>query len=429
MPERWERELRKLRDLDVEEAQIRDRVDRGPSGDGTPPRRDRLVAGTVAMVVFIAAGVFAVRAFVPGSPKGIVGDTPSVEPPPSADQIVVNIRRSSPETGDPEATARFGSQEQWMCPDGWTVVNSDGSEESILFDCGQDDIFEAPPGTPIVVSGDFATVNVSTRLSGEGSEGVPTDRVAYVDAGTVVTYAYEVTWDDSSEASFWLLVTVGGEDMQTDPGDGIVVHLYGIGERSYEVPTATFSFGAETGIACTQDYEWTRADGTMVRDEMQDTSACGGRAIEVPPGTSIAIESPTTTRVSTTRTTTPFFDGDVGLVVSAEWPEGDATFIVPLTVADATPDRLVVLDCRPDAQVDFAHDGGSVILPGGSLFITGNLPGFERDDVVEQMTREPTGETEWSGVWQVVRDGRVVASVDWDGLSGTACRGSGIGGA
>jgi hypothetical protein len=58
----------------------------------------------------------------------------------------------------------------------------------------------------------------------------------------------------------------------------------------------------------------------------------------------------------------------------------------------------------------------------------GNLPGFEGGDVVEQMTRDPEGDTEWSGVWQVVRDGRVVASVDWDALSGTACGGSGIGG-
>jgi hypothetical protein len=271
-------------------------------------------------------------------------------------------------------------------------------------------------------------VTSSTRLSGDGSVGAPTDRVAAVEPGTVVTYAYDATWADGSEASFWLLVTVAGEDTGAEEGDGIVVHLYGLGERSYERPTATFTVGGETGIACTQDFEWIQADGTRIQEDMPDTSLCSARPIEAPPGTSIAIESDTTTRVSTTRTTTPFFEGDVGLVVTAEWPEGNATFIVPLTVAEATPDRLVVLDCRPDDQVEFAHDAGSVILPGGSLFITGNLPGFERDDVVEQMTREPDGETEWSGLWQVVRDERVVASVDWDRLSGTACRGSGIGG-
>ena len=52
------------------------------------------------------------------------------------------------------------------------------------------------------------------------------------------------------------------------------------------------------------------------------------------------------------------------------------------------------------------------ILPGGPSFITGNVVGFQPLDVVEQMTREADGETEWSGIWQVVRDGDVIATVD-----------------
>ena len=357
----------------------------------------------------------------------------SVPPSPSPvahGTVEVDIRRA-PQTisGDPRAVARFDGQQVRMCPDGWSMANPDGTREEVLFDCGQDDVFEAPPGTPIVVSGDFATIDVSTRLSGEGSIGAPTDRVAELDAGTVVTYAYEVTWDDGSEASFWLLVTVGGEDAPTVDDVGIVVRLYGIGERSYEVPTATFSFAGETETACTQDFGWRKPDGTEVREEMGDTSACSERAIEVPPGTSIAIEAWTTTRVTTTRTTTPFYGGDVGLVVSAEWAEGNATFIVPLTVTETTPDlELVVLDCRPGDQIEFADQSDVRLDPGASAYITANLPGFERSDVVEQMTRRTNGQTEWSGIWQVVRDGQVVASVDWDSLSGTACRGSGIGG-
>jgi len=361
------------------------------------------------------------------------GGEPSPEPSPSPDPtspgvVTVDIRRSSEETGDPEAIARFGAQEQRMCPDGWDVVNPDGSHDKILFDCGQNDVFEAPARTPIVVSGDFATVNISTRLNGEGSIGAPTDRVEDLEAGTVVTYAYDVTWDDGSEASFWLLVTVGGENAQPPEGDGIVVQVYGVGERSYTEPTATFSFAGETRTACTQDFEWMKADGTTVGEVMPDTSSCSGRAIEVPPGTSIAIQAATTTRVITTRTTTQFFQGDVGLVVSAEWPEGNATFIVPLTVASSMPDfELVVLDCRPVDQVAFTGPDAR-IEPGGSAYIVGNLPGFERGDVVEQMTRNEGDGTEWSGVWQVVRDGSVVASVDYPELSGAACEGTGIGG-
>ena len=347
--------------------------------------------------------------------------------PTSSGSVVVDIRRSSPERGDPEAIARLNGQEQWMCPDGWSLVNPDGTTDARIFDCGQNNLFEAPPGTPITVSGDFATVNVSTRLSGDESTGAPTGEFADVPAGTMVTYAYDVTWEDGSEASFWLLVTVAGGHAPVPGRDpSIVVRLHGLGERSSEMPTATYSFDGQTETACTESWEWRTGDGETAGGE---AFCSGGPEIVVPPGTLIAIEAATVTRVTTTRTTTPFFEGDAGLVVSAEWPDGNATFRLTLTVSSDAPDlQLVVLDCPPNVQVEFADESDVRLLPGGSLYITANLPGFERDDVVEQMTRKVNGESEWSGIWQVVRDGQVVASIDWDSLSGTACRGSGIGG-
>lgn len=348
-------------------------------------------------------------------------------PPSSAGSVVIDIRRSSEETGDPEAIARLGDQEVWMCPDGWTLVNPDGTEESVVFDCGQSDVFAAPVGTPIDVTGDFATIDVSTRLGGEGSTGAPTDRVADLEPGTIVTFAYDVTWDDGSEASFWLLVTVAGGHAPI-PGReaSIVVRVHGLGERSDEMPIATYSFGGQTETACTESWEWMTGDGQTVGGE---AFCSGGPEIVVPPGTLIAIEAATVTRVITTRTTTPFFDGDAGLIVSAEWPEGNATFRFTLTVSTDAPDlQHVVLDCRPEEQIEFADQSNVRLQPGASSYITANLPGFERDDVVEQMTRRMNGDSEWSGIWQVIRDGQVVASIDWDSLSGTACRGSGIGG-
>ncbi len=54
MPERWEREIRKLRDVEPREHVIRDRAARGPSQDGRAPRRNALVAGVVAGAVAIA---------------------------------------------------------------------------------------------------------------------------------------------------------------------------------------------------------------------------------------------------------------------------------------------------------------------------------------------------------------------------------------
>jgi hypothetical protein len=44
------------------------------------------------------------------------------------------------------------------------------------------------------------------------------------------------------------------------------------------------------------------------------------------------------------------------------------------------------------------------------------------------MTREDRSDAgDLAGVWQVVREGSVVASVDYPDLSGTACQGTGIG--
>jgi hypothetical protein len=394
----------------------------GPLGDTLPTEPGRYIVdlditwddGSASMLVPI---------------KIVEAPAVSVEPSPaptSTSSVVIDIRRSSPETGDPEAIARYGELEQWICPDGWNLVNPDDTTEGTVFDCGQNDVFEAPAGTPIAVTGDFATVNVSTRLSGEGSTGAPTDRVGDLDPGTVVTYAYEVTWEDGSEASFWLIVTVaGGHAPIPGVNPRIVIRVHGLGERSNEMPTATYSFDGQTETACTQSWEWITGDGTTAGGE---AFCSGGPAIEVPPATLIAIESATATRVTTTRTTTPYFPGELWLTVSADWAEGTAKFIMPLSVDASTPDlELVVLDCRPESQVEFTGPDGR-IEPGASAYIVGNLPGFERTDVVEQMTRKTNGATEWSGIWQVVRDGQVVASVDWDALSGTACRGSGIGG-
>jgi hypothetical protein len=82
MTERWERQLR---DLHVEAPpNMWRRVQEGPKGEppmGLPPRRQRVVAAVVALVVFIGAGVFAWNALRPtGVPAG--SPTSTETPPP-----------------------------------------------------------------------------------------------------------------------------------------------------------------------------------------------------------------------------------------------------------------------------------------------------------------------------------------------------------
>jgi hypothetical protein len=363
---------------------------------------------------------------------------PSPSPAPvGKGSVVVDILRSSGETGDPEAVARFGEQEVWMCPDNWTVVNPDGTEKSVIFDCGQTDAFRAPAGTPITTAGDFAKVNVTTRVSGDRLPGA-SDEVPALKAGSILTLGYEVTWDDGSEASFWLLLTVGGDEQTGGNPAEVVVRIEGLGrsDATRRWPVMTVSFGGETYLGCTEGFEWTTADGR----KLDEASGRKGSILVqcsydplfvVPPRTPIIVLAESDTEVFVTRTTTPMYTGIDGVGVSVTWPDGNGDFLAYFEVRSSEPvSRRIGLDCPLSDRIVFAAPEGPRIMPGGSTYITGNLAGFVQGDVVEQMTRDAdAGPGGWEGVWQVTRDGSVIATVEFADLSGAACRGSGIGGA
>ncbi|HWL91062.1 MAG TPA: hypothetical protein VNP90_06815, partial [Actinomycetota bacterium] len=423
-----------LHGVEMREPSVRERIERGSNADRQPPRRDRLVAGIVASVVSVAAIAFLWQVIPDEAGRDIAGpgqgETPSPSPLP-AGAVAIDIRRSSEESGDPEAIARFGTQEQWMCPDSMSVVNPDGTTDEIMFDCGQSDVFQAPVGTPIEVTGDFATLSVSAGVTGNRNPGTG-EAVPPLEPGTIITLAYEVTWDDGSEASFWLLLTVQDTEPTTEE-PGIVVWIYGLGERSTEVPIVTMTYGGETKRGCTQGFEWTLVDGTRVDEDAGGNGGlprCSSDPLfRVPPGIPITVEVPTATEVFVTRTTTPFYGGLDGFGASVRWlGEGQGEFTVPFEVVGEAGSRQVALDCPTEDRVEFSTPDGPRILPGGSAYIRGNMAGFLQTDVIEQMTREPGGDTEWDGTWQVVRDGSVIAAVGFGALSGVACRGSGIGG-
>jgi hypothetical protein len=68
MSERWQQEVRKLRDVEPTPGIWEEAMGRPPSGtsdDDHPPTRKRLIAGALALIVFIVAGAFAWQAFRP----------------------------------------------------------------------------------------------------------------------------------------------------------------------------------------------------------------------------------------------------------------------------------------------------------------------------------------------------------------------------
>ena len=101
-----------------------------------------------------------------------------------------------------------------------------------------------------------------------------------------------------------------------------------------------------------------------------------------------------------------------------------ATRIMPLPqgAADA-------LDCGANERVAFGGPN-HVLLPSGALYITANLPGIERTDQVMQITSTSSDPRfDWDGLWHVIRDGEVIAVVDYPSLDGVACDLSGVAGA
>jgi hypothetical protein len=78
------------------------------------------------------------------------------------------------------------------------------------------------------------------------------------------------------------------------------------------------------------------------------------------------------------------------------------------------------LDCAPEQRLVFGGPNAR-ITPGGAAYITGNLPGIGPQDEVVQVTFR---DEEWHGIWHVVRNGSVVAVVDYLSLDGEACEGS-----
>jgi hypothetical protein len=84
------------------------------------------------------------------------------------------------------------------------------------------------------------------------------------------------------------------------------------------------------------------------------------------------------------------------------------------------------LDCDNADQVPIVPPR-TMLLPAGEAAIRANLSGIRDGDVVERAGYlEGRGD---EGPWRIVRDGSVIARVEYGSLEGVTCRGSGITGA
>lgn len=148
MTERWQEELRKLRevrptpDLDA-------RIAEGPRPEPPPPASRRVVAAVTAFALFAAAGTFAFAVLRDRSGSDVLG---------GADEPRLVLTLVSTDLA-PRATLRYGDQTVDMVTEGyeWCEVDSDQCTSMIsdfAFYPPVSEYLVVPPGTPIEVAGD-----------------------------------------------------------------------------------------------------------------------------------------------------------------------------------------------------------------------------------------------------------------------------------
>jgi hypothetical protein len=167
MPERWERELKKIGDLQPNERSVRSRTAEGPSGARLRAGRERLLAGIVGIAVFVAAIAFSWDALISTRPDGdAVGGGVVREGP--ALMIVANAQPDQEHA--PEAQARYGevvASIPVQGGEGWGIGNAFpaamfGPHEAAI-----------PVGAPVVFESNAESVEVGFTQSYPDGDSVP----------------------------------------------------------------------------------------------------------------------------------------------------------------------------------------------------------------------------------------------------------------
>jgi len=165
---RWERELRRLDDVDVPTERIRahaaDRPADPSHGDGLPPRRQRITAGVVAVVVFVAAGAFAWQAFRPSGEKGDV-----VQPGPGTTVEIALVAYHEDGPSSPSATLNVAdvSVHGVLTSYSWSEGNSTLNADTVAPSFNPSDYTPVALPADLEVTGDASSADLAVQTPGE----------------------------------------------------------------------------------------------------------------------------------------------------------------------------------------------------------------------------------------------------------------------
>jgi hypothetical protein len=445
MTERWQRELKKLRQLEPPSttwprAQQSPRWDRPDSS-----RTGRVIASVVAFAVFAAAGVFTWAAF-DGQPTtaGRMG-------PPG--EQVVRIDLASGTDGDLAAVLRSGTADAAGTRFPVDVFGADGAS------------FQAPDLIATYPPAGFAriTPDATFRLQGEVQRGSVN---AFLFRGDEIGAdpKHLGIWTDLTQGEgdlTWDLEGVAQRDVPTKGGNRYLLAVMG---RTLSGEEFGFSFGVEIQKgALVSEPTATPSDAADIPNVAMIRCTEAGTELLTPmvrpqtDGVHFEIDNQ-----SQARAIAGWHADDPGPRYSYWASEFNAQDPNPTNMLPLEPDRYLVqcidtradsdaIDLRPeDAQPMEIIDVDGVLFPdrlscsGGSRryafdgrpsldgeeYIRDTVPGIQNTDIVGPAGYAGTAQQEWG--WRVERDGRVVALIRLAEPHPTtiildACVGSGIG--
>lgn len=348
MPERWERELEKLNDVDAP-VSTRARIAEGSHGEGVPPppgRSQRVVAGVVAFAVFGGALAFALGAFRDGDGTTVVDQGLS-------DAVVVTLlaERTGPTATmnvDGEVADGYGSSTCWEQEPG-VVGCSDVVGPSFTVE----DLIRLDAGRALVIEGDAdrwtAELAAFPIDDYEHVMDVPfEDRVGMVpDEPGRYVLVISATWSRGDRQFFFPVRIVPPRGSPTPASDALVAALRAPEDGS--MPGLTLSYGPRKREYYAQGGAWPGVNGFTLPlfsfpdplipgDPLRiegDASSVEGELVVVQDGSlsDETIRLDLTEGVADLPTEAGFYE----LRLTGTWSRGTAAYFVRIQIGELEP--------------------------------------------------------------------------------------------